>query len=432
MKTAAVTAEYNPFHEGHARQYRMIKEKFGEDCRIVVIMSGPFVQRGEAAVMSREDRAEACLKAGASLVLELPPAFATASARDFARGAVRLLKASGICTDLVCGAECTDERILNELASCLNEEPEKFKNYLQQFLKEGMNFPAAREAALCTLRPERAEAYKAFLNAPNNILALEYQMAIADLNKNEKNPRRKLKLHLLPRKGDARSRQLPEEAPAENRSSEPLASASAIRRFLAEEKRPSERLLRLEAYIPPEQLSLLLTRPLVFSSDYEELMLQILSMQDEDYLLSMRYWDEGVAAGFRKAAEKSAASSGSSGGTPIRDYAVSRCYTETRFKRALLSALLGIRKTDWEMIKKDGPAFIRALAADKHGRYLLRLMRKTATLPRADKASDLLENLQSPLASAGLQQAIALGGDRLYRALAPDKTSIFDSYIKIR
>ena len=84
------------------------------------------------------------------------------------------------------------------------------------------------------------------------------------------------------------------------------------------------------------------------------------------------------------------------------------------------------------MIKKDGPAFIRALAADKHGRYLLRLMRKTATLPRADKASDLLENLQSPLASAGLQQAIALGGDRLYRALAPDKTSIFDSYIKIR
>lgn len=428
MKTAAIIAEYNPFHLGHAEQFRLVKEKFGDDCRIVVIMSGPFVQRGEAAVLSREDRAKACLAAGASLVMELPLAFATASARDFARGGVRLLKAAGICTDLVCGAEDADlSDDLAALAALLNEEPPKFKEYLQAALDEGLNFPAARERAAVACCPERAAGWQTLLNKPNNILALEYQMAVWAANRNEKNPYRRLKLHLLPRTGDDRRADF---APDEH-----FASATAIRAFLSREPSKAKRLLTLEKYVPEDSLALLLTRPLLLPGRQDELLLNLLAARPDKDLLPYRYMDEGLAARLRKAVDRAAAQTPESAAEEaerIWAWAGTRYYAKTRFKRALLSWCLGLKKEDWEKIQEDGPAFIRVLGCDKHGRYLLRLMRKLAALPRVDKASDLLENLSSPLATCGLQQALALGGDRLYRALAPEKFSIFDSYIQIR
>ena len=44
MKTAAIIAEYNPFHEGHRYQIEETRKKTGADY-ILVIMSGDFVQQ---------------------------------------------------------------------------------------------------------------------------------------------------------------------------------------------------------------------------------------------------------------------------------------------------------------------------------------------------------------------------------------------------
>ena len=72
MKTVGIICEYNPFHMGHAKQIRMIRDQYGSDCSIVCLMSGNYVQRGMPAIFDKSLRAEAAIRCGADLVLELP------------------------------------------------------------------------------------------------------------------------------------------------------------------------------------------------------------------------------------------------------------------------------------------------------------------------------------------------------------------------
>lgn len=46
-----IVVEYNPFHNGHIRQIKWIKNKFPNE-KIIVVMSDKFTQRGELAVAS--------------------------------------------------------------------------------------------------------------------------------------------------------------------------------------------------------------------------------------------------------------------------------------------------------------------------------------------------------------------------------------------
>ena len=47
-----IVAEYNPFHNGHARLIEQTRARLGADCPVVCVMSGDFVQRGSPAVLS--------------------------------------------------------------------------------------------------------------------------------------------------------------------------------------------------------------------------------------------------------------------------------------------------------------------------------------------------------------------------------------------
>ncbi|MBQ3486880.1 MAG: nucleotidyltransferase family protein, partial [Clostridia bacterium] len=147
MRVVGVIAEYNPLHNGHIYHLEQAKRKTGASYCIVV-MSGNFVQRGEPACTDKFTRAEWALQAGADLVIELPTVFANASAERFAEGAVRLLHATGLVTDLAFGAEQGDIGKLSQLADYLAEEPAEFKSYLQYHLKMGESFPRARYEAL--------------------------------------------------------------------------------------------------------------------------------------------------------------------------------------------------------------------------------------------------------------------------------------------
>jgi len=98
MKTIGIVAEYNPFHLGHALQIRESRSRAqseGEETAVIAVMSGDFVQRGEAAVFSKYVRAEAACRSGADLVVELPLPWALASAEGFARGAAAMLAELG-------------------------------------------------------------------------------------------------------------------------------------------------------------------------------------------------------------------------------------------------------------------------------------------------------------------------------------------------
>ena len=70
---AAITAEYNPFHKGHAHQINVIRKTLG-NVPIIAVMSGSVTQRGELALWDKWERARLALRGGVDLVLELPAA----------------------------------------------------------------------------------------------------------------------------------------------------------------------------------------------------------------------------------------------------------------------------------------------------------------------------------------------------------------------
>ena len=61
MKIVGIICEYNPLHNGHASQIRRIRDLYGEECAIVCLMSGNFVQRGHPAVYHKMVRAQAAV-----------------------------------------------------------------------------------------------------------------------------------------------------------------------------------------------------------------------------------------------------------------------------------------------------------------------------------------------------------------------------------
>ncbi len=174
MRVVGIIAEYNPFHQGHAYQINKVRELTQADF-IVVAMSGNFVQRGAPAIFDKYTRAHAALLSGADLILELPVSVATGSAEAFAKGSVRLLHNTGIVTDLCFGSECGDLSSLERLAAFLAEEPADYKLHLQNALKQGLSFPAAREQAVRLSDPSLPAE---LLGMPNNLLGLEYLKAL--------------------------------------------------------------------------------------------------------------------------------------------------------------------------------------------------------------------------------------------------------------
>ena len=58
MESLAIIAEFNPFHTGHARLIRQVRQAAGPEAAIVIIMSGAFVQRGEPAFFDAASKAE--------------------------------------------------------------------------------------------------------------------------------------------------------------------------------------------------------------------------------------------------------------------------------------------------------------------------------------------------------------------------------------
>ena len=177
MKTVGLITEYNPFHNGHAYHIEKAKMLTGAD-RVIVVMSGEFVQRGAPAVMPKHLRAESALLSGASLIIELPVCFATGSAEYFAQGSISLLNQLG-CIDSICfGSECGDLHLLKEIAQILADEPIEYQTALKQALKEGASFPAARQEALNIY----SDKYSEILASPNNILGIEYLKALAKIH----------------------------------------------------------------------------------------------------------------------------------------------------------------------------------------------------------------------------------------------------------
>ncbi len=174
MKVAAVIAEYNPFHNGHAYQLEETRKITGADY-ILVLMSGNYVQRGTPAVFNKYFRAQAALLGGADIVLELPLLYACSSAEFFAGGGITLLNRLNSIDNLSFGSECGDIQSLLSAAHFLTDESSGYQEALRALLKQGLSFPAAREQAIMQTFPcSDKDTVSAVLSSPNNILGMEY------------------------------------------------------------------------------------------------------------------------------------------------------------------------------------------------------------------------------------------------------------------
>ena len=78
MKISGIICEYNPLHNGHLYHLEQVRRAGAEG--IVAVMSGNFVQRGDAALLDKFTRARLAIEGGVDLVLELPVPYALAPA----------------------------------------------------------------------------------------------------------------------------------------------------------------------------------------------------------------------------------------------------------------------------------------------------------------------------------------------------------------
>ena len=177
MNVVGIIAEYNPFHKGHAYQIQKAKEQCGAEFAVVV-MNGDFVQRGEPAIFDKYTRTKEALLGGADLIFELPVRFGLSSAGDFAMGGILALNALPFVTHLCFGTETGDLAPLLQAATFLCNEPDSYRTRVKHFVKQGILYPKARSLALAAESGLPTETW----DSPNNILGLEYCVALQKLH----------------------------------------------------------------------------------------------------------------------------------------------------------------------------------------------------------------------------------------------------------
>ncbi len=339
MNVIGIVGEYNPFHYGHKYHIDETKLVLGEDCPVVCVMSGDFIQRGEAAVYSKFARAEAACKSGVDLVLELPVPWALSSAEGFARGAVGLLGSLGVVTHLSFGSECGENGPLERLAEVLLD-PRTDEIIKNELLKdETASYAVARQRAVAGLVGELSTQ----LETPNNILAVEYIKAIYDNRLN-------IKPVTVQRFGSGH----------DSSSGSGPRSASEIRTRLG-------RGLDISDCVPAEVLDICrreddLGRGPVLMENLEQAILSRLRMLSDEEFAKIPDAGEGLYKRLAKAAHEE------SGIDAILAATKSKRYALARIRRMMLCAALGINSN----IAKSTPPYARVLAANERGCGLLK------------------------------------------------------------
>lgn len=168
-----IICEYNPFHLGHRYHIQSARTAAHAE-KVIAVMSGPFTQRGDAALFSPVSRARMALYAGADLVFELPALFSVREAEHFALGGVALLTNLG-CTHIAFGCETDDLALLKRAAALLSDPTPDFQADFFAALKSGQSHARARGEAL------KKALHTDVLGLPNNVLALCYLSALRTL-----------------------------------------------------------------------------------------------------------------------------------------------------------------------------------------------------------------------------------------------------------
>lgn len=435
MRTVGIIAEYNPFHNGHAYQIAEIRKRLSADY-VVIAMSGDFVQRGTPAAIDKYARTAMALNCGADLVIELPALWASSSAESFAMAGVTLFEKMG-CVDTLCfGAECDDLDTLKSIADVLAEEPASYKEILASYLKGGLSFPVARSKAVIdyircsmTVSPNAgstlhslgvtdSDSLEDILNAPNNILALEYLKALK-LRKSEIEP------YLIVRKGSGYH--------AEDIDN-PLASATAIRSALEKYSAlQTQHALQIQNGLPtpgadrnaliasamPEEAYKLLTEyladyPMMSANDFSSILSYLLLTKSAEELAEYADSNMDIARRIKKNLPQFSS---------FEEFCLlnkSRDITYTRMCRIFTHILLNHTQKEYNLAKEqDYIPYLRILGFRKDAAPLLSAVKEHSLVPMITKLADA-KNILSDSAMALLGKDIAAA--ELYESVLAQKS----------
>lgn len=356
---AGIVCEYNPFHKGHLYQLEETKKAGAE--AVICVMSGNFVQRGECAFLDKWKRAEAAVRSGADIVIDLPVPWAVSSGESFARGSVYLLRQFGVDT-LSFGCECEDrENLLLAADVCDNE---KITELVKAHMSDGMSYPSAFYEAVYEIY---GKSVADILALPNSTLAVEYIRQIKKYGD--------MDFIAVKRKGaDHDSDSINEE----------FISASALRTimtypdtansypFLSDESADIIDKALSEGYAP----CTMETNERAVLSALRQLNKNELSeyISDEQGLVTRIY--DSI-----KTAERL---------SEVYSIAKSKNYTHSRIRREVLNAYLKIEKE----ISKLTPPYMRILAVNEKGLSLLSKAKKNSAIPIVTKHVEM-QNLDS-------------------------------------
>lgn len=343
----AIIGEYNPFHNGHLYHLNESKAKVGATYTIA-IMSGNFVQRGNASIVDKWTKTKMALLNGIDLVIELPCIYSISSAENFAMGAIKILNSLKIIDRISFGVEAEDIEVLKKFADILTDEPAEFKSLLSHELSKGVSFPKARENALLMYLND-IRKYANVLSSPNNILAIEYLKAMNITNSS-------ITPVAVKRIGPGyNSRMIVDE----------YASATSIR-----ELAQSRNFYALDKLMPKISYDILSDE--IKKGHYvsgiekfeKEIMFTLRNMTVSE-IANLPDVSEGLENSIKNAANSC------NNLAEFMNLVKSKRYTTTRLQRVLLYALLGITKEDMENSKKIEEPYVRVLGFNEKGQTLL-------------------------------------------------------------
>lgn len=356
MAAAGIIAEYNPLHLGHCCQLRRLRALLGEETPVICAMSGNFVQRGDFALLGKHTRAEAAVRSGADLVLEIPLSWACAPAERFAQGGVEVLLGTGLVTDLVFGSESADAGAIRSATEALLGPD--FPEALRRELAGPHSFAAARQRALAGLIGEEGAEV---LSRPNDILAVEYAKALS---------REGSEVHLVP---------ILRQGAGHDQDGGEYPSAGSIRRMIQEGRRAEALAAMAPAMRELYEAEEARGRAPVFAAGAERAILAQLRRMGEADFLALDAGGEGLGNRLAAAAREAASLE------ELLDRAKTKRYAYSRLRRLALWAYLGLRP---ETLPARVP-YLRPLAMNQRGRALLAEARRRAALPILTKPADV-------------------------------------------
>ena len=177
MKKLAIISEYNPFHNGHNYIQKKAREITKADI-LISIMSGDFVQRGEASIIDKYKRANSAM-ISADMIIEMPSFISLQAANLFAKKNIEILSKLKI-DYLAFGIENINEDEFFYSCKKIFENEDEINKNIKNSLDQGMSY--AKASYLASIKYIKNNK---FFSA-NNILALEYQRAIKNLKSNIK------------------------------------------------------------------------------------------------------------------------------------------------------------------------------------------------------------------------------------------------------